>query len=177
MTSWQRVKEYPVGNLPFEPRLSDDESTLIVSNWGGRLPRPGERTAKSQYLDILVDEQGVPASGTVSLINLKTGATRHVEVGIHPTAIAVSGRRAYVANAMSDSISEIDLDAGDRGPDHPPAVGIAPRARRHAQRPGDPGQDPLRRRRRRQRRRRGRPRRRARSAATATPGTSPRPSP
>jgi DNA-binding beta-propeller fold protein YncE len=49
------VKEYPVQNLPFEPRLSEDESTLTVSNWGGRLPRPGERTAKSQYLDILVD--------------------------------------------------------------------------------------------------------------------------
>jgi DNA-binding beta-propeller fold protein YncE len=49
------VKEYPVQNLPFEPRLSEDESTLTVSNWGGRLPRPGERTANSQYLDILVD--------------------------------------------------------------------------------------------------------------------------
>ena len=72
------VKEYPVQNLPFEPRLSADESTLIVSNWGGRLPRPGERTAKSQNLDILVDERGSPASGTVSLIDLKTGATRHV---------------------------------------------------------------------------------------------------
>ena len=111
LTKWEPVKEYPVENLPFEPRLSDDEATLIVSNWGGRLPRPGERTAKSQYLDILTDERGAPASGTVSLINLKNGATRHVEVGIHPTAIAVSGPRAYVANAMSDSISEVDLDA------------------------------------------------------------------
>ena len=31
------VREYPVQNLPFEPRLSEDERTLIVSNWGGRL--------------------------------------------------------------------------------------------------------------------------------------------
>ena len=106
------VKEYPVQNLPFEPRLSADESTLIVSNWGGRLPRPGERTAKSQNLDILVDERGAAASGTVSLIDLKTGATRHVEVGIHPTAIVVSGQTAYVANAMSDSVSEVDIVAG-----------------------------------------------------------------
>ncbi len=108
----QAVQEYPVENLPFEPRLSEDESTLIVSNWGGRLAHPGERTARSQKLDILVDEHGAPASGTVSLIDLKSGSTRHVEVGIHPTAIAVAGPKAYVANAMSDSVSEIDIAAG-----------------------------------------------------------------
>ena len=106
------VKEYPVQYLPFEPRLSEDESTLIVSNWGGRPARPGERTAKSQDLDILIDDRGAAASGTVSLIDLKTGSTRHVEVGIHPTAIVVSGPRAYVANTMSDSVSEIDIASG-----------------------------------------------------------------
>jgi YVTN family beta-propeller protein len=105
----QRVRELPVQNLPFEPRLSEDEKTLIVSNWGGRIPKPGEATAKSQYLDILVDARGVPASGSVSLIDLATGETKHVEVGIHPTAIAVAGGKAYVANAMSDSVSEIDI--------------------------------------------------------------------
>ncbi len=106
------VKEYPVQNLPFEPRLSEDESTLIVSNWGGRTAQPGERTAKSQNLDILIDERGAPASGTVSLIDLKSGAIRHVEVGIHPTAIVVSSGKAYVANAMSDSVSELDIAQG-----------------------------------------------------------------
>jgi DNA-binding beta-propeller fold protein YncE len=107
-----RLREYAVENLPFEPRLTDDEATLVVSNWGGRLPKAGERTARSQDLDILVDERGAPASGTVTLIDLKTGKARNVEVGIHPTAIAVAGDKAYVANAMSDSISEIDLAAG-----------------------------------------------------------------
>jgi DNA-binding beta-propeller fold protein YncE len=106
------VREYPVHNLPFEAKLSDDERTIIVSNWGGRAAKPGERTSKSQDLDIVVDGRGAPASGTVSLIDRDTGTTRHVDVGIHPTAVAVAGGRAYVANAMSDSVSEIDLAAG-----------------------------------------------------------------
>jgi DNA-binding beta-propeller fold protein YncE len=109
----ERVREFPVGNLPFEPRLTGDERMLVVSNWGGRLARPWERTAQSANLRVLTDERGVTSSGTVSLIDLATGATRHVEVGLHPTALAVadSGRLAYVANAMSDSVSEIDLGA------------------------------------------------------------------
>ncbi len=106
------VRTYPVENLPFEPRLSDDEKTLIVSNWGGHLPRPGELTSKSDKLDIVADERNTATSGTVSLIDRTTGEARHVEVGIHPTAIVVQGGKAYVANAMSDSISEVDLAEG-----------------------------------------------------------------
>ena len=109
LTKNTRVKEYPVQNLPFEPRLSEDESTLVVSNWGGRPPRPGDRTSKSQDIDLVVDERGVPASGTVSLVDLKSGESRHVDVGLHPTAIAIKGGKAYVANAMSDSVSEVDI--------------------------------------------------------------------
>jgi DNA-binding beta-propeller fold protein YncE len=108
----ERIREFPVENLPFEPRLSEDETTLIVSNWGGRLAKAGERTGKTQNIDILVDDRGAPASGTVSLIDRASGATRHVEVGIHPTAIVVSGDRAFVANAMSDSISEVSISQG-----------------------------------------------------------------
>jgi DNA-binding beta-propeller fold protein YncE len=106
------VREYPVEILPFEPKLSEDEKTLVVSNWGGRIPKPGERTTKSQDIDMLVDERGAAASGTVSLIDRQTGVAKHIEVGIHPTAIAVANGRAYVANAMSDSVSEIDIVEG-----------------------------------------------------------------
>ena len=106
------IREFPVENLPFEPRLSEDEKTLVVSNWGGRRPRAGDITAKSQDLDVVTDDRGTPGSGTVSLIDRESGKTRHLEVGIHPTAIAVSGGRAYVANAMSDSISEVDIASG-----------------------------------------------------------------
>ena len=106
------VRSYPVENLPFEPRLTEDERTLVVSNWGGHLPKPGELTSKSDKLDIAVDERDVTTSGTVSLIDRATGSTRHVEVGLHPTAVVVEGDRAFVANAMSDSISEVDIEAG-----------------------------------------------------------------
>jgi DNA-binding beta-propeller fold protein YncE len=111
LTSNKRVREYAVQNLPFEPRLSEDEKTLVVSNWGGRPPRPGEKSSKSLTVDIVVDERGIPASGTVSLIDLASGSTRHLDVGVHPTALAVSGGKAYVANASSDSVSEIDIAA------------------------------------------------------------------
>jgi len=105
----QVVRSFPVQVLPFEPRLTEDEKTIVVSNWGGRSPLPGERTAKSEKADIAVDERGVPVSGTVSLIDRASGATKHLEVGIHPTSILIDGGKAYVANAMSDSISEIEL--------------------------------------------------------------------
>ena len=106
------LRSYPVENLPFEPRLADDERTLVVSNWGGHLARPGDLTSKSEKLDIVVDERDVPTSGTVSLIDRATGVTRHVEVGVHPTAIVVEQGKAYVANALSDTISEVDIKAG-----------------------------------------------------------------
>ena len=106
-----RTREFPVENLPFEPRLTADESTLVVSNWGGRLAKPGDGTAKSVDHDLVTDARGVVSTGSVSLVDLASGKTRHVAVGLHPTAIAISGRSAYVANAMSDSVSEIDLDA------------------------------------------------------------------
>src|SRR5262249_44118581 len=55
------VREYPVETLPYEPRLSGDERTMVVSNWGGRRARPGDRTARSQDLDIVVDDRRAPA--------------------------------------------------------------------------------------------------------------------
>src|SRR5262249_29090810 len=70
-----------------------------------------EPTAKSDNTDIVVDAKGAPASGTVSLIDRATGLARQVEVGVHPTAIAVRGPTAYVACAMSDSVAVVDLAA------------------------------------------------------------------
>jgi DNA-binding beta-propeller fold protein YncE len=109
LASLQVIKSFPVANIPFEPRLSDDETTIVVSNWGGRLAGPGDVTSKSAEQDIVADERNTAASGSISLIDRATGTTRQVEVGLHPTAVVVRQGKAYVANAMSDSISEVDL--------------------------------------------------------------------
>jgi len=105
------VRRFDAQRIPFEVQLSSDEQTLIVSNWGGRPPRPGEPSARSDNTDIVVDAKGAPASGSVSLIDRATAAARHVDVGIHPTAIAVRGNTAFVACAMSDRVDEIDIAA------------------------------------------------------------------
>jgi YVTN family beta-propeller protein len=109
LTTDQWVRAYPVQNLPFEVQLSQDEKTLIVSNWAGRKPEQGDDESLSGDAMVVVDPRGVPASGTVSLVNRATGRRKDVVVGLHPTDIAVQGDTAYVANAASDSISVLDV--------------------------------------------------------------------
>ncbi len=105
----QRLRKLPGSMLPFAAKLSEDEQTLIVSNWGGRIPTARDRKSKTGISEIAVTPQGSAISGTVSLIDLRTGVGNEIEVEIHPTAVLVLGSRAYVANAMSDSVSEIDI--------------------------------------------------------------------
>jgi DNA-binding beta-propeller fold protein YncE len=105
------VREYPVENLPFEVKLSEDEKTLIVTDWGGRQAKDEDDTANSGSALIVVDPRGVAASGTVCLINRERGETKHLKVGLHPTAIAIENGHAFITNAGSDSLSEIDLAA------------------------------------------------------------------
>jgi len=103
------VREYHTQTIPFEVRLSADEKQLIASNWGGRQPDDDDEESPSGSAMIVVDPRGVGSSGTVSLINIATGKTCTVTVGLHPTSIAVDGTHAFVSNSASDTISEIDL--------------------------------------------------------------------
>ena len=105
------IREYPVQNLPFTVRLSEDERTLIVSNWGGREATEDDERAGSGSAVVVVDPRGASASGTVCLIRRGSGETARLTVGLHPTAIAVQGGSAYVTNAASDSLTEIDINA------------------------------------------------------------------
>jgi YVTN family beta-propeller protein len=66
---------------------------------------------------IVVDPRtGIPVSGTVSVIDTATNTvTKTIEVGLHPTGMALSprGDRLYVANANSDTISAIDTSTDE----------------------------------------------------------------
>ncbi|AEU37877.1 bifunctional YncE family protein/alkaline phosphatase family protein [Granulicella mallensis] len=103
------------GIAPFGTVVNADSSVAYVSNWGGRVPKPGERSAatgpEENADQVLVDERGVASSGTVARIDLLTGqVTATVAVGLHPSGLAwdETRKKLYVANSNSDSISIVD---------------------------------------------------------------------
>ncbi len=105
----QIVREIAVESVPFDVKLSEDESLLIASNWAGPLPKSGDRIGKSDKQDVVVNERQSTARGTVTIVDRKTLQAYSVETGLHPTALAVKGDFVFVANAMSDTVSEISL--------------------------------------------------------------------
>ncbi len=98
-----------VGAAPYDLlRLGD---RLYVSNWGGRLPVEGDRTASSSGTPVQVDERTIGSDGSVSVIDLTTFTqTAAIPVGLLPCGLAASadGARVYVACANSDVVSVID---------------------------------------------------------------------
>lgn len=102
------VREIAVGVAPFAIVLNRAESKAYVSNWGGRRPAKGERTALSSGTPALVDERGVASSGTVACIDLgKEKVVAETAVGLHPAGLTLNRDESllYVANANSDTVS------------------------------------------------------------------------
>src|SRR5204863_6573906 len=88
-----------------------------VSNLGGRPPKPDEAFASPMEKPaerVAVDNRGIASTGTVTRVDLRTGETRTIATGLHPTALALDEARArlYVANGNSDSITVIDTERG-----------------------------------------------------------------
>ncbi len=98
-----------MGTFPYTVVLSADGAKAYVSNWGGRIPEPEDAT--DGMFPVAVDRRtGIPISGTVSVIDTATNrVARTIEVGLHPSGMALSpqGDRVYVTNANSDSVSII----------------------------------------------------------------------
>src|SRR5581483_7915330 len=113
LVSGTLLSEIPVGVAPFDVALSRDGSQAYVSDWGGRRPKPGEKTAPSAGTETLVDARGVASSGCVSLVDLRKGVeTAQIGTGLHPSDIerSADGRTLYVANANSDTVSVLALE-------------------------------------------------------------------
>ena len=74
LTKNEVVKSYPVQNLPFEARLSEDERTLIVSNWGGHLAKAGETRAVTL---VFVARDGLRAQAFIDALADSWGMSTH----------------------------------------------------------------------------------------------------
>jgi YVTN family beta-propeller protein len=107
------VGQIPVGLVPFTVILSGSRG--YISNWGGRAPSPGEKTADSSATQVVVDKTtGIASTGSVSIIDLASSkVVKEVAVGLHPSAMVISPDklRLYVANSNSDTISVINIQS------------------------------------------------------------------
>jgi DNA-binding beta-propeller fold protein YncE len=112
LTSGTFVREFKVENLPFDVKLTADESALFASNWGGRIPRKGDETIEAAGAVLVTDPRGVTTTGSVSRIERTSGKSFHIPVPPHPTALLVHGSRAYVACAAADAVAELDSSTG-----------------------------------------------------------------
>ncbi len=105
------LREIPVGIAPYDVVLAAGGKRAYVSNWGGRHAREPDRTALSSGTPAVVDERGVAASGTVSVVDLEAGREiAAIPVGLHPSDLLLSAdqRTLFAANANSDTVSVID---------------------------------------------------------------------
>jgi len=112
-TSTRAVVQIPTGAFPYSTATTKDGLKVYVSNWGGRLPQAGDATDGAN--PVVVDPAtGIANNGTISVYDTSAQKiAKVIEVGLHPSAMALSpdGSRLYVANANSDSISVINTGA------------------------------------------------------------------
>ena len=99
-----------MGVAPFDVVLT--EKKVYVSNWDGRRPESNSVTGPAGHgTRVRVDPvRYIANEGSVSVIDLKSGRTSEIPVGLHSCAMGLTpnGRYLCVANAASDSVSVID---------------------------------------------------------------------
>src|SRR2546421_1683431 len=105
------IQQIDVGMAPFDVVVDSEKKLAYVSNWGGRRPHNGDKTAKSAGSEIVVDDRGVASTGTVGVVDFAARRQiAEIAVGLHPCGLALSrdAKTLYVANANSDTVSVID---------------------------------------------------------------------
>jgi YVTN family beta-propeller protein len=104
-------KSVDVGNVPFAVAYLPKHGKVLVTNRGGRRAGDKDTTAPSSGTQVVTDPvTGSTISGTVSVIDTKSGSVTETAVGLAPSIIAVSPDESTVAvaNAHSDSVSLLD---------------------------------------------------------------------
>jgi YVTN family beta-propeller protein len=101
-----------VGNAPHSILLAND-THAYVSNEGGRAAKETDFQIYSAGTPIVAnDVNGSSTTGTVSWVDLASmKVIKNIEVGLHPTGMAMFGSFLLVANTYSDTISVIDTSA------------------------------------------------------------------
>jgi YVTN family beta-propeller protein len=99
-------------NVGIAPReLAFAGGKLYVSDEGGRQAQPGDTTMDSYGTAVPANGYlGTSTTGEVSVIDTAdpSAAVGSIAVGLHPTAMHVSGNALFVANTNSDTVSVID---------------------------------------------------------------------
>ncbi len=103
------------GIAPVGAALNAAGTLAYVSNWAGRVAKPGDATAPTGLAAdadrVVIDDRGVASTGTVTKIDVAARkALTQITVELHPTALVWDEprHRLYVANGNSDSVSVID---------------------------------------------------------------------
>ncbi|MGD0699022.1 MAG: alkaline phosphatase family protein [Trebonia sp.] len=99
-------------NVGIAPReLAFAGGKLYVSDEGGRQAQPGDTTMDSYGTPVPANGYlGTSTTGEVSVIDTAdpSAPVGSIAVGLHPTAMYVSGNALFVANTNSDTVSAID---------------------------------------------------------------------
>ena len=108
------VRKLPVGVAPYDVVVYKNKA--YVSNWGGRIPGDGDLTGPAgRGTTVRVDPvRHIANEGTVSIVDLASGATETIMVGLSPSDLALSPNGKYLvcANSNSDSLSILSTETG-----------------------------------------------------------------
>ncbi|MGA2351800.1 MAG: bifunctional YncE family protein/alkaline phosphatase family protein [Terracidiphilus sp.] len=104
--------EVRVGNVPHSVVISPDGKTAYVSNEAGRIAKEKDFQGYSNGTPVVAAfPTGSTSTGTVSVVDLASfKVTGSIETGLHPTGMALWGKRLLVANTYSDTLSVIDTN-------------------------------------------------------------------
>ena len=104
-----------VGNAPHSVVIDPDGATAYISNEGGRPATAADFQINSAGTEIVADPVvGAAITGTVSVVDLSSmKVTGSIETGLHPTGMALYGKKLLVANTYSDTLSIINTGSNE----------------------------------------------------------------